>query len=520
MASRAQNSIRNASTGAFGQALSIALNFVVRTVFIRVLGEYYAGINSALSGVLTILNLANLGVDVAIGYAMYKPAAEEDVPKLRSLLEFYHRAFITIGTVILVIGMALTPVIPALAKGVTDLKNLRYLYWLFLSDTVFSYWFMSYLSSILVVEQQRYVFIVVDYYTGTAQALLRIATLWFFRASPLTAFYIYTALGVVIKLLRNYLIRRQVIRRYPWVLDKHPLPLPAEEKKGIYKNMVGMLASNVCRVLNDSIDTVIISGILGVDVNGVFSNYLIIRTYVGQLLKTLLDPLTESVGNLCAVESREKKENFFYTLHFFCAWLFGWAAICFWILFNPFIAGVWLRDEKWLLSGTAVLLFSLNFLIEGLAKAVIIYRDANGLFWETRHRYTFSALLNAGLSVLLVGPAGLGVSGALLGTTVSVCLMISYDPVLVFRRVFERSPRRFYGIYLRDLGLILATGALTTVICLPFSAFTVRDFLLRLLACMVVPNGLWVLLFRRDERFSYLLGVVTGLAKKLLKKLK
>ena len=500
--------------------LNLALSFAVRTVFIHTLGELYTGINSILAGVLTILNLANLGIDVAIAYAMYKPAAENDIPKLRSLLEFYRKAFLVIGAVILIAGLALTPVIPTLAKGVTDVKNLRYIYWLFLSDTVFTCWCFFYLTSILIVEQQRYVFILVDYYTGTIQALVRIAVLFLLRSRPMTAFYIYTILGIVTKLTRNYIVRCKVVKRYPWVLDKRPLPLTGEEKQGIYKNMVGMFASNVCRVLNDNLDTVIISGFLGVAVTAVYSNYLLIKFYISQLLKTIMDPLTESVGNLCAMESREKKESFFYTLHFFCFWLFGWCSICFWILFNPFIAGVWLLDTHWLLPELSVLLLTVNFLIEGLMKAVTIYRDANGLFWETKTRYVFSSVFNAVLSVVLVGPMHMGVTGALLGTTASVCIMLSFDPVLVYRKVFGRGAGRYYFLYFRDMAVVMATGALVHVLCLPLSAFTVWNFLLRGLVCAIVPNALWFLLYHRDPKFAYLRDTAVSTLRRLAGKLR
>ena len=70
--SRIKNSITNILTGAFGQLLEIVLNFALRTVFLYFLGKEYAGINGVLSGVLQVLNLANLGIDGAIaGKAVY-----------------------------------------------------------------------------------------------------------------------------------------------------------------------------------------------------------------------------------------------------------------------------------------------------------------------------------------------------------------------------------------------------------------------------------------------------------------
>lgn len=71
------------------------------------------------------------------------------------------------------------------------------------------------------------------------------------------------------------------------------------------------------------------------------------------------------------------------------------------------------------------------------------------------------------------------------------------------------------------LALTAATGALIYVLVLPFSEYTLVNFLVRLLLCLVVPNGLWFLLFRKNENFLYLrdtaFGILRGLKKKFRK---
>lgn len=59
------------------------------------------------------------------------------------------------------------------------------------------------------------------------------------------------------------------------------------------------------------------------------------------------------------------------------------------------------------------------------------------------------------------------------------------------------------------------------MLALPFSEYTLVNFLVRLLLCLVVPNGLWFLLFRKNENFLYLrdtaFGILRGLKKKFRK---
>ena len=57
------------------------LSFAVRTVFIYCLGEEYLGISGLFASVLTVLNLAELGVGTSIVFAMYRPVADDDTPR-------------------------------------------------------------------------------------------------------------------------------------------------------------------------------------------------------------------------------------------------------------------------------------------------------------------------------------------------------------------------------------------------------------------------------------------------------
>ncbi len=509
--------LKNFLVGSMGLLLKVILNFTVRTVFIYTLSEAYLGVNGLLNSVLTVLNLANLGLDAAIVYAMYKPVAEKDEEKTKSLLLFYRNAYRLIGCVILVLGFAvLTPLLPYLAKGNTELVDLRIVFWLHLLETASSYFFFAYLTGLLTADQKTYVVSLADCAVAVVRSAVQIALLLILRRTPMTAFYVHTAIGLVFGILRNLLVRLRVRKMYPWTRELNARPLSPEEKKPIFRNMVGMSTNNICRVLNDGIDSMVISALLGLAATGVFSNYLALKTYLLNFLKIIFHPMTAGVGNLCAVESDEKKESFFQSLQFSCFWIYGFIAISLWTLIDHFIVGVWLHNTKWLLPPIAVFLLSFNLLIEGLAKAVIVYRDANGLYWQTKFRYIFSSVFNAVISVVFVGPLHMGVTGALLGTTASLVIMLSYDPALVYNHVFHKRSGVYYRTYFLQLMLVLGTGGLVYALCLPFSAYTLGSFFGRAAVCALVPNGLWYLIFRRDPRFDYLRETALGVLRKTL----
>lgn len=501
---RKDNVFKNFVAGISGKLLSPLLSFIERTVFISLLSEEYLGINGLFGSVLTVLSLTELGFDAAIAYAMYKPAAENDVEKLKSLMAFYRRIFRIVGAVFLGLGTLLVPVIPYLAKGSTELVNLRLIFFLNILSSTASYWFFAYKGQILSAYQKGYKVTAISLTFSAATTAVRIAALYLFRNTPTLDFYIYTILGIVMTIAKNLAVSRKVDKLYPYMLDKNVVPLTKEEKQPIYRNVLGTATNKICWKLNDGIDNTVISALVGVVNSGVYSNYLVIKNIVTTLANTIFGSLHTSLGNFCATESRERKEEFFHTLQFLYFWIFGWFSICLWMLFDPFIQDIWLHDAKWLLAPLDRTLLCFNFLIEGLAGAIVKYRDVHGMYYETRYRYVLSTVLNISLSIVLTGPVGMGVTGALIGTTASLFAVILFDPGMVYKRVFHKSAAEYYRTYFAELALVLVTAATVYLICRAVPGHSFGTFVLKCVVCTIVPNGFWYVLFRKRPEAQYL----------------
>ena len=109
MGSRLKNSMRNSFWGAISNIIVTLLNFFVRTIFIKTLGNEYLGINGLFTNILYILSFAELGVGHAITYCMYKPIATNDQEKTKSLLRLYKKYYNIIGFIIFGIGILIIP---------------------------------------------------------------------------------------------------------------------------------------------------------------------------------------------------------------------------------------------------------------------------------------------------------------------------------------------------------------------------------------------------------------------------
>lgn len=156
MSGRTQNSLRNIGFGMINRIVSILFPFIVRTIFIKTLGEEYLGLNSLFSSILQVLNLADLGFASAIVASMYKPIAEEDIEKVSALMALYKKLYKIIGLGILAIGIVMTPFIGYLING-TPPENINiYILWiLYLTNTVVSYLFYAYKVSLINAHQRN-----------------------------------------------------------------------------------------------------------------------------------------------------------------------------------------------------------------------------------------------------------------------------------------------------------------------------------------------------------------------------
>ena len=164
---RTDNSIKNSISSLVGNMISYLVAFVAQAIFIRILGAEYLGLNGLFTNVLSMLSIFELGIGSAIVYNMYKPIAENDIEKIKSLMIFYKKAYTLIMIIIGTLGLIVLPFLKYIVGEITVDVNIYYVYLLFLSSTVMSY-FMAYKRNLIIANQRNYIinimFWVIDYY--------------------------------------------------------------------------------------------------------------------------------------------------------------------------------------------------------------------------------------------------------------------------------------------------------------------------------------------------------------------
>ena len=90
---RTEYSARNTTVGVFSRVSAIIMGFIARVVFTHTLSSDYVGINGLFSDILNILALSELGVGTAVSFALYKPIADGDEEKQKTLMYMFRKFY-------------------------------------------------------------------------------------------------------------------------------------------------------------------------------------------------------------------------------------------------------------------------------------------------------------------------------------------------------------------------------------------------------------------------------------------
>ena len=505
--SRTENVSRNMYFSLLCQVVNLAMNFVSRTFFIQILGVEYLGVNGLFTNILTLLSFAELGIGNAIIFSMYKPLAKSDYKKLSLLMAFYRRTYHKIGGAVGILGVAVIPFLHLIVRDAPDItESLTLIYILFLANTTISYFFV-YKKSIITADQKLYIVSLYGQMTRVIRTVIQIAFLL------ITGSYIiFLVLQLVFTFLENYILSKKADKMYTFLGEKEgDERLSKDERTGIFENVKALVMYKFGSAILNGTASIMISVLIGVSAVGIVSNYQLIIMAITILVGQVLSSFTASVGNLNAVESSERKEKVFNKIFFMVTWIYGYFGVGLLLFVNPLIY-LWL-GEGFVLSSLVVGSIVLHFYINSVHFPAYTYRVTAGLFVKGRYTPLAAAVINIVLGIAL-GRA-IGLAGVFFGMSIARLITTNIvDPVLIFKYVFGKSPKRYFLKYFGYIGLF---GLIYFGLRVPVEHLNISNIgILMVLAIMmtVIFNGLMVLIFRKTDNFIELMN--TG--KELLRK--
>ena len=391
---RTEYSVLNMLTGLGGYFLNTVIGYICRIIFVRCLAAEYLGINGLFSNILSMLSLVELGIGSAMGYALYQPLAKDDKEKITSLMALYKKSYNIIGIVVALLGIMMIPLLQyIIVKPQQIVENIYIIYLVYLFNTASSYFF-SYRSALLIAAQKNYIVSGVNYAITTIVSIIQIPILLI--TQNFMIYLICQSIGVFIN---NVIVSMWAKHDYPYIEKKNVKPITKKEKRQMAVNIKALTINKIAAMLVNNTDNIVITYFNGLISTGVISNYTLLTGTLGSITSQLFNGITASVGNLNAVENNKKKYNFFRILNLANFWIYGWCCIGIFLVSGEIVKICF--GQKFVLDMQIPLVLAINFYLVGMNNAVLIYKNAMGLFKYGQYLLILTAMINLVLDVIL-----------------------------------------------------------------------------------------------------------------------
>lgn len=508
---KTKNAVRSSLSGLIYRAVTLIFPFVIRTVIIRELGMKYAGLGSLFTSVLQVLSLSELGFSTAVAYAMYKPIADDDKKLVGALLGFVKKVYYIVGAAILCVGLAVTPFLPRLISGEVPADiNLYTLYFIYLFNTVVSYFVFSYKSVLLAAFQRTDVENGIMMLANFAMYVLQIAVLLAFKN-----YYVYIIFLPLCTLAINIARSVYVDKKYAEYLALGELDRGV--KREVFKNIGALMGHRLSITVVVSVVNIVISAKLGLDDLAVYNNYYYIVNALIAIVAVVHSALTAGIGNNIVVHDKAKNYGDLNTLTFLNVWMVGWMAITSMCLYQPFMR-IWMGgDTAKMLPDSSALLFVLLLYLWKFKDILSTYKDAAGMwradFWKP-YVVAVSTLI---LTLLLIDKVG--VNGVVLALIFGVFIVsMPWETHVFFKHYFQRSAAKYYLRMFIYTAIVVIVGVLTYFVCSFLPESGILALCAKFLICVILPNAIFVVCSFKTREFKVLCNKTRSLVKKRGKK--
>lgn len=506
---RTKNASRNIIFGLIQKLYQILVPFIMRTAMIYLLGVEYLGLDSLFTSILSVLNLAELGVGTAMVYNMYKPIVDDDKSTICALMRLYMIYYRIIGGVILVGGLILCPFVPKLISGsIPDDLNIYILFLLNLGATVLSYWLFAYKNCLLQAYQRSDVVSKITMFITTVKYLLQFILLFIF-----SNYYYYLIVTLAMQAIQNIITAIIASSMFPDLRAEGKLS--KAKIKEVNTRIRDLFTAKLGSVVVNSVDTLVISAFLGLTILAVYQNYYYVVTAVIGIINILIYSCTATVGNSIIVETKSKNFEDLKTFTFLIVGIGSLCANCMLCVFQPFME-LWVGKEL-MFEFPVVICFTIYFFVFVINTLLIMYKDAAGIWHEDRFRPLVTATSNLIMNLLMV--QFLGIYGILLSTVLSMIFVGM--PWLIhnlFSILFDKKELKGYVFKLLNYSIsafFICVISYWIGVYIPFQGILL--IISRVIICCIITFIWFILCYHRSSEFTKSILILNKITKGKLK---
>lgn len=509
---RTEKSLKNVTIALLGQGMFYILSFILRTIFIKTLGNEYLGINGIFTNILSIISIVELGFGAAITIFLYKPIADNDIEEIAKLKNFYKKVYTTIGMIIFLISILIIPFLPIIIKDVSSEveRQLTSVYIIFILNSIISYFFIHY-KSIIEAKQEKYIVTLIHYFSNIILLMIQACILILYKN-----FILYMVVQLISTIIENIIISILARKRYKEIFNIQLTEIEKHKKKEIFNKTKSMSCQLLGNVVLNGTDNIVMSVMVGVNWVGLYSNYYLILSVIENFATQIFAAIQASIGNLNVSEDKKKKYEIYKKLDFINFWIATFCSISYGIIINTFVE-FWVGKE-YILPNLVVLFITINLYLQLSNKINTIYKYASGIVEKDKYASLIGAIINIILSIILT--KWIGVIGIFIGTTIALLTtQIFVEPYILYKYIFKQS--YFLKVKSYIIRILIAAG-LGIILLKMTELVTVQSqitkIIVSIIMCTIVINVVIMFLYRKKEEMQFVKNIIKSLNKRRLKR--
>lgn len=431
--------ILNVSISIIFKLFLLIMNLIVRRYVIQYLGNEINGINSLYTSIIGFLSIAELGVGTAITFCMYRPIVENNIAQVAALYRLFVKAYTIIGIFIFVMGSAIIPFLPKMAKGYENLSiNLTLTYLLMLISVVLTYFFSSKIS-LINAYKNNYIATTIMSSGILIQGLIQIIIIKITHS-----FVAYLICHIIIVLYQWLLTEIYVKKKYRDIISSNNFVLDNNIKKEVIKNIKALFLHKIGAILVNTVDSTVISFFIGITILGKYTNYVVLITAITGLMALFFTPLTSIIGQLYVKKKEEAFEyfKFFHSFNFIIGLLF---LLGYYSIIDNMINIIF--GKNLLLNREIKIVITINYFIQFMRNATMLFKDATGTFYYDRWKPVAEGISNLFLSLVFINvfPKEYAVVGVIIATILTnlfICHLI--EPFVLLKYGFRKTVVKYW----------------------------------------------------------------------------
>lgn len=492
--------IASSITAILYQICVLILGFVSRSIFISVIGEELLGLSSLYSNLLEFLNLAELGIGVAVQYSLYEPIVNHDDEKVSNILAVAKYIYDRIGCFVMVAGCVCTIFIQFLIKETTyPLWYVRVAFMISVAGIAFSY-FMVYKRLYMTANEEIALTNVVDMVMKIVTVLASILSIIIFKN-----YFLYLGINALYALLGNMLIGYLFDRKHKEIKIQTK-QIDKEALHNLIKDLKQVIPLKLSNYVYNSTDNIIISKVIGLVTVALYSNYMILLNAMMHFEYMFGNIIMTSMGKIIKETEDTEPVYEFYMVFQYLQFVFtNFCTVCFAGLCTPFIT-LWI-GKKFVISLFCFVLLTLDFFVHSMYQPAYVVYGATGKFKEDKYITIASAIMNIVISIILV--LWIGLPGVIIGTLITDLYIWGVRTWQIIRGYFHKN----LVTYTMKIIMYCAITGIGVWISVTLGDLCniknpVLELIVRFLICAMVSTGLVFAGTFRSKEFKYCIGFI------------